>query len=179
MEINKKTGGLVIAVALVIFGVGGFFAYRYFTNLPDTSDDGFASLTSHKKDTTKKPVEKQSDKISTKIFTFTAKGSSGVNGDGSATLKADLTSFGLRLVNAPGLKLGENYEAYIVLKEGTDPQLIGTFVPVKTTHEKYVAGGAGATSWYQGEKVIITKRGAKEAKPGTVVAEGSLSESKK
>lgn len=157
-----------------MFGVGGWFAYQHYSNVASTTD--LELPPPHEKASGKAPVV---EKKESKEFVFAPVGDSGVRGDGSATLKTDLTSFGLRLVSAPEPKAGESYEAYIILKEGTDPQLIGEFVKIKSANEKYIAGGAGATSWYVGEKIIITKRGAKDLKPGTIVAEGSLAQAKK
>ncbi len=107
-----------------------------------------------------------------KRFTLAAVADSGVRGDGSMTLKTDLTSVGARLIAAPKLASGEQYEAYAKQTDGT-LVLLGKFIPVESKTEVFLFGGAADVSVYDVEKLVVTKRGT-GAQPGTIVAEAAV-----
>lgn len=115
-----------------------------------------------------------SDKRGIKRFTLEASGSAKVEGDGSITLKDKLTSMAVRLTEASEPTGTNQYEVYIVSSEGSDPVFAGTLQSFNNPNAKFLWGGAGEVSWFDAEKVIITRRSSSQAKPGTIVAEGKI-----
>ncbi len=160
----KYTIGLIVAVIIVAVGVLVYASLR--------SDKAPATEKPAQTETEKKPAVVDTPKKGIKRFTLTAK-AAGVKGDGSITLKDNLTSMGVRLIEAAAPAEGEDYEVYIVPKSG-EPILAGPMFKVDSPNEKYLWAGAGATSWFEASKVIVTKRAKTAAKPGTVIAEAAL-----
>src|SRR3990167_8310729 len=58
------------------------------------------------------------EKKGIKRFTLKAVGGVSTSGDGSITLKTDLTSMAVRLVDAPDLGQDQKYEVYVQLTDG-------------------------------------------------------------
>ena len=126
MRVTKTFIIVIVITVLLAVGIWGYFSWRA-PHVPTENNPG-------------KNVQEQLDKPihEEKQFVFTEFSGSGVTGDGTATLTNDLTSIGVRLVQAPQLKFSEVYECYVYIKEGTDPQLVGTFVGVSTKQEKFL-----------------------------------------
>ncbi|MBP9686392.1 MAG: hypothetical protein KBD66_01165 [Candidatus Doudnabacteria bacterium] len=119
------------------------------------------------------PTPIVSDKKEIKRFTLSPIGQSGVKGDGSMTLKTDLTSVGARLTEAPALSDGQSYEAYIKTKSGEYVRL-GVFLKVDSKNEAFLFGAAGDTAAFTADKFFVAKRNSSEKQPGTIVAEVTL-----
>lgn len=119
------------------------------------------------------PTPIVSDKKEVKRFTLSPIGQSGVKGDGSMTLKTDLTSVGARLTEAPALSGEQAYEAYLKLKSGEYVRM-GAFMKVDSKNEVFLFGAAGDTGAFVAEKFFVTKRSPSEKQPGTIVAEVTL-----
>lgn len=167
MKVSKSL--ILVVVLLLVIGaaVGAYFALWPEPQLPPPPQ------TQPKVEQQKKPVRED------KQFVLAEVGGSGVAGDGTATLKDDLSSIAVRLIRAADLKAGESYEVYAIIKEGTDPQLVAVFAQTDGKNEKFLTAGAGLTSWYVADKLIVTRRGKDAPRPGTVLAETSLAPSPK
>lgn len=158
----KYTIGLIVAVILVTAGVLIYASLRSDeTPTGPTQEQGQQGVIN----TPKKGVKR---------FTLTPK-QEGVKGDGSITLKETLSSMAVRFIDAPAPGEGMDYEVYIVPKGG-EPILAGPMITIQSPNEKYLWAGAGAVSWYDAEKVLVTKRTKAGVKPGTVVAEAVIPE---
>ncbi len=160
-----------ILVVVVLAAVGVFAVYNNKTQKQ--------TATPVKKADTMKPGDKAtppaaSAKKGMKQFTLKAVGNSGVAGDGSITLKADLTSLAARLTSAPALASGEKYEVYVVPAGSAVPIYAGEMFALNSKTEKFLWGGAGKVEWYTAAKIVVSKRAASETKPGKAVAEGIL-----
>lgn len=108
-----------------------------------------------------------------KRFTLVAKTGAGIAGDGSITLKDDLTSMAVRLTEAPGLTGTNQYEVYVV-PAGEEPIMAGTLQTFTNPNAKFLWGGAGEVDWFTAEKIIVTRRSTGQAKPGAIVAEAMM-----
>lgn len=161
-----KIPRVTIILIIVAIALGGI-AWYYFAVL-EKAETPVLEVPVERTQKEKKPVKENTQ------FVLTDVSNTGIQGDGTATLKDDLTSIAIRLTAAPELKAGEAYEAYALIQVGTDPQLIGVFAKTSGKTEKFLTAGAGLTSWYKAEKIIITKRVKNAAIPGVVVAEASL-----
>lgn len=158
--------GSIVVVALVTVGVFAVYSNK-------KANMGKASVNQvETKDTTATktiPTDKKG------IKRFELKAISGVNitGDGSITLKPDLTSMAVRLVTAPELTKDQKYEVYVQLATGS-PIFAGEMFATGGKYDRFLWGGAGETDWYDAKKVIVTRRAPADAKPGTIVAEAVL-----
>ncbi len=170
--INKFVWIFVSAIVIVVISFSVYYAYnnKASTNTPATLVGRNADTAQVTKDVVTNSV---SDKKGVKRFELKAVGGVGVTGDGSITLKPDLTSMAVRLVTAPNLVKEQKYEVYVQLATGS-PVYAGEMFETGGKYEKYLWGGAGKTDWYDAKKIIVTKRASTETKPGTVVAEAVL-----
>lgn len=168
---NKFLWVLGFVIVVVLGSLGVYYAYN--SKVPEP-DKILVKPDSDKTQTTKdagvKPV---SDKKGIKRFELKAVGGVGITGDGSITLKPDLTSMAVRLVTAPDLAKDQKYEVYVQLDAGS-PVYAGEMFVTGGKYERFLWGGAGKTDWYNAKKIVVTKRAPTEAKPGTIVAEAVL-----
>ncbi len=161
--------GFIVVIVLASLGV----YYVYSNKVPTTGKASVkqnADTTQTTKDTGTKPV---SDKKGIKRFELKAASGVNITGDGSITLKPDLTSMAVRLVTAPDLAKDQKYEVYVQLDAGS-PIYAGEMFATGGKYERFLWGGAGKTEWYSAKKIMVTKRASTEAKPGTIVAEAVL-----
>lgn len=159
--------GFIVVVVLASLGV-----YYVYTN--KTPSTGKASLESGgNKPQTATGTKPVTEKKGIKRFELKAIGGANITGDGSITLKPDLTSMAVRLITAPELVKDQKYEVYVQLDSGS-PIYAGEMFVTGGKYERYLWGGAGKTEWYSAKKIIVTKRASIESKPGTIVAEAVL-----
>lgn len=111
--------------------------------------------------------------IETRRFIVQALDNSSITGNGSLTLQENLTSVGARLITAPNLAPGENYELYVVLGSG-EQVFVSTFTYITSSTERYALGASGQTSWFKARKILVTKRKEGASRPGTILAEAEM-----
>lgn len=157
---------IFIVVVFSVLLAGGTWIYNWVQDRGGKPEGQQA-----KADTQPTPIV--SDKKEIKRFTLSPIGQSGVKGDGSMTLKTDLTSVGARLTEAPTLSGDQVYEAYLKLKSGEYVRM-GAFMKVDSKTEAFLFGAAGDTGAFTADKFFVTKRSPAEKQPGTIVAEVTL-----
>ncbi len=157
---------IFIVVAFSVLLAGGTWVYNWTQDKAGKPEGQQA-----KADVQPTPIV--SDKKEVKRFTLSPIGQSGVKGDGSMTLKTDLTSVGARLTTAAALSGDQAYEAYLKMKNGEYVRM-GAFMKVDSKTELFLFGAAGDTAAFTAEKFFVTKRSPSEKQPGTIVAEVTL-----
>lgn len=165
---NNKILGFVVVIIIVAGVVAAVVASK------DKDPNISQGLVGSESEQTNTPPPVMSAKKGIKQFTLTAVGGSGVTGDGTITLKSDLTSLAARLVTAAVPAKDEKYEVYITQSSSSAPIYAGEMFPLESKTEKFLWGGAGKVEWYEAKKIVITRRASDEAKPGKIVAEGEI-----
>lgn len=163
--------GVVVVVVLVMVSVSTVYNNKSTsTGEALVGNNAESEQAQDGKDAGTNPV---SDKKGIKRFELKALGGVAVIGDGSITLKPDLTSVAVRLVTAPELTKEQKYEVYIQLATGS-PVYAGEMFVTEGKFGRFLWGGAGKTDWYDAKKILVTKRVPTESKPGVTVAEAVL-----
>lgn len=160
---------IIAAVVVVGIAVAGLFIFWG----KSKSDD--AAVGQQTTNVNSAPQAAKSVKKSVKRFTLVpvAGKGDGIKGDGSITLKEDISSMGVRLITAPALASGEQYEAYLVLGKES-PVLLGELKKIESPNEKYLWAAGGKIEWFGASKIMVTKRTSSGTKPGTIVAEAEF-----